>query len=58
MLEYWMPIDGAVWEGLGGVVLLEEVCHWGWALMLKLTRFLVIALCLVLVSDLNSQLLL
>ena len=46
------------WEGTEGVVLLEEVCHWGWALMLKLTRFLVIALCLVLVSDLNSQLLL
>ena len=58
MFEYLKPIGGAVWEGTEGVVLLEEVCHWGWALMLKLTRFLVIALCLVLVSDLNSQLLL
>lgn len=24
-----------VWEGLKGVALLEEVCHWGWALSFK-----------------------
>ena len=23
---------GTVWEGLGGVALLEEVCHCGWVL--------------------------
>jgi hypothetical protein len=24
-------VGRTVWEGLGGVALLEEVCHWGWA---------------------------
>lgn len=28
-------MDGAVWEGLGGVVLLEEVCHAGQTLRFK-----------------------
>ena len=31
MFEYF-PVGGTVWEGLGGVALLEEVCHWGQAL--------------------------
>jgi hypothetical protein len=26
------PVAGTVWEGLGGVALLEEVCHHRWAL--------------------------
>ena len=26
-LNAWFPVDGTVWEGLGGVALLEEVCH-------------------------------
>ena len=26
-LSVWFPVGGTVWEGLGGVVLLEEVCH-------------------------------
>ena len=25
-------VGGTVWEGLGGVALLVEVCPWGWAL--------------------------
>lgn len=26
------PVSGTAWEGLGGVVLLEKVCHREWAL--------------------------
>ena len=29
-LNDWLSVGGAVWEGLGDVALLEEVCHWGW----------------------------
>lgn len=28
----WSAVDGTAWEGLGDVALLEELCHWGWAL--------------------------
>jgi hypothetical protein len=31
-LNAWASVSGTVWEGLGGVALLEEVCHWRWAL--------------------------
>jgi hypothetical protein len=24
----WSPAVGTFWEGLGGVALFEEVCHW------------------------------
>ena len=34
-LNTWSPVGGNIWEGLGGVVLLEEVCHWGWDLRFK-----------------------
>ena len=35
-------VNKFVWEGLGGVVLLEKVCHWGWVLRFqKLTPDLV-----------------
>ena len=27
-LSAWVPISGTVWEGLGGVALWEELCHW------------------------------
>jgi hypothetical protein len=28
-LNTWSPVSATVWEGLGGVALLEEVCHYG-----------------------------
>lgn len=31
-IDTWFPVDGTIWEGLGGVALLEELCHWGWDL--------------------------
>lgn len=27
-LNVWFLVSGTVWEGLGGVTLLEVVCHW------------------------------
>lgn len=35
----------AVWRGLEGVALLEEVCHWGRALSFQKTRCFAFALC-------------
>lgn len=29
-LTVWSPVGGTVSEGLGGMILLEEMCHWGW----------------------------
>ena len=31
-LNVWCPVGGTVWKGLGGMTLLEEVCHSGWGL--------------------------
>jgi hypothetical protein len=28
-LNAWLPVSGTVWEGLGGMALLEEVYHFG-----------------------------
>lgn len=28
-LNSWLPVGGTVCVGLGGTVLMEEVCHWG-----------------------------
>lgn len=30
------PVNGTIWERLGGGALLQEVCPWGWALRLSL----------------------
>lgn len=29
-LNVWSLVGGTVWEGIGDVVLLEEICHWRW----------------------------
>lgn len=31
-LNSWFPGARTVWEGLGGMALLEEACHWVWVL--------------------------
>lgn len=31
---YLVSVGGAIWGGLGGEALLEEVWHWNWALRL------------------------
>lgn len=49
------PIGGTVSEGLRGVTLLTEMCHWAWPLMdQKPTTFPVRFLCLVLVNKIVS----
>lgn len=30
-LNIWFPVGGPIWISLGGVALLKEVYHWGWA---------------------------
>ena len=29
MFEYWSPVDESIWERLGNVALLQDMCHWG-----------------------------
>ena len=50
-LNVWSSVDGTVWEGLGGVALLEEACLQRWVLRLeKSTLFqLAFSLCLLVV---------
>lgn len=38
-MNAWVPGDGPIWEKLGGVALLEEICHWGQALMFQKAHF-------------------
>lgn len=49
----WLPVGGAVWEGLGEVALLAEVCHWGWALGFKRLVPCPVSLCLCLSLSLS-----
>ena len=32
-LKTWCPVGGIVWEGLGGMALLEEAYYWVWDLI-------------------------
>lgn len=52
-LKYLVTADGTVWKGLGGVALLEDLCHQGaWKALLSSQEF-----CLVLTDqDMSSQL--
>ena len=47
-LNAWVPIDGTVCERLGGMALLEEVCHWGRFPGFKSTYHSTLAICLLL----------
>jgi hypothetical protein len=41
-------VGGTIWEGLGSVAILEEVCPWGWALRFQRPMpFPVSSLCLI-----------
>jgi hypothetical protein len=60
-LNIWFSVGGTIWEGLGGVVLLVEVCHCGWALEFQRPMLFPVPTppCLTPVDqDMNSQLLL
>jgi hypothetical protein len=49
-------VIGTVWEGLGGVALLEEACHCAWALRLEsLSDFQSLVFCLRVAEDVSSQ---
>ena len=52
-LNAWFPADGTVWEGLGGMALLEEVCHCGGGALRfqKLMAFPAGSLCLMAVDQ-------
>jgi hypothetical protein len=51
VFEFLTPVGGSVWERLGSVGCLEEVCHWEWALKFQqATPFPVSFLCLLLVD--------
>lgn len=36
-LNTWSPTGWTVWEGLGGMTVVEEVCHWDRALVFQKT---------------------
>lgn len=57
-LNVWSPVGGIVWEGLGGVALLKEFCHWEQALRFHKTGAISqSALCLLFaIQDVSTQL--
>lgn len=56
VLQTWFPFGGAVWSGLCGIVLLEEVCHYGKAWILySCSLIVVVILCFMLAFDYVSS---
>ena len=59
VLNIWFLLCGTIWEGLGGVTLLGEACHWGWTFRLqKSMLFPGSSVCLILDIGCKLQLLL
>jgi hypothetical protein len=58
-LSTWSTVDRTVWEGLGGVALLEELYHWRWSLRFQKTMSIPVSSpCYLCVGwDVSSQLL-
>lgn len=42
------PVDDPVWEGLGGIALLEQGCHWGVGFEVSKVHSQCVPLCLLL----------
>lgn len=56
-LNMWSPAAGAIWGGLGGVVLMEDINHWGRTLRFKASHHPVYSLCFLFMAQLvNPQL--
>lgn len=55
-VNIWSPVDGTVWGGSGGMVLLEELCHWRWLWKLKDSAISSLLLFQLTVEDPNRQL--
>jgi hypothetical protein len=57
-LSTWFPVGGTIWEGLGGLALLKEGCHWEQALSVVCLLSLPSSTFPVVFQDVSSQLLL
>lgn len=60
-LNACFPVGGTVWEGLGGIALLDDVCHWVQTLRFQKPKpfpFKSLSAWWLLSQDVNSQLLL
>lgn len=37
-LNAWSPVSGTVWDRLGDMALVAEVCHWGWRVACEVSK--------------------